>query len=43
MSKYKEGDIVQIMPLTEAEKRRYPSTWVRQPPLTEVSGLQTLI
>ena len=30
MSKYKEGDIVQIMPLTQAEKRRYPSTWVHE-------------
>lgn len=28
MKKFKKGDTVQIKPLTEAEKRRYPSTWV---------------
>lgn len=30
MSKFKKGDTVQIMPLTDAEKRRYPSTWVHE-------------
>lgn len=28
MNKFKEGDLVEILPLTEIEKKRYPPTWM---------------
>ena len=30
MSKFKEGDTVEIRPLTEVEKKNYPSMWVTE-------------
>lgn len=28
MNKFKEGDLVEILPLTEIEKKCYPPTWM---------------
>lgn len=29
MNKFKVGDLVEILPLTDAQKRAYPPTWMK--------------
>ena len=41
MNKFKEGDLVEILPLTEIEKKRYPPTWM--PEMSRYIGLMTTV
>ena len=39
MSKFKVGDLVEILPLTNEEKRRYPPSWMKS--MDQYIGLVT--
>lgn len=41
MNKFKVGDLVEILPLTDAQKREYPPTWMKD--MDNYIGLVTTV